>query len=448
MEETIHKKISLSSFDKNYSARVNLKNPKTHEEIEKVSSESENLISRGAGYSYVAASFKNDALSLCMKNFKKILKFDKEKKLITVESGITMIELLSYTLSFGLWIPQVPGYPFISIGGAVATNVHGKSAGSDGTIRNVIKEVLIFNKNNGWLNLSQNKNKDIFDLTIGGLGLTGTIVSVTLQLSDFDCLNFETTTNKTKSINETIDFIKDNSLSNNFIYSWNKINVNTNINNFGEGIIFTNKINHKNKGNLNNLNIKKNNLFKYLTTPCLWNNKSIKIFNYMFYNYYSLFKKNVFKEDIISVIFPFSGKELYFSFFGKKGFIESQILIPYENIEEFLESFKKLVDLHKPLITLFSAKGMSGEQKYLRFEGNMICLTFDFVKNNKNLNFIKELDKLYIKYKILPSIIKDSRLTKNIFNECYMFADKFRKDLKDFDNKRSYKSELSDRLDL
>jgi len=446
MKETIYKEINLSSFDKTYSAKVNLKSPKTYGEIEKVSSESENLISRGAGYSYVAASFKNQALSLCMKNFKKILRFDREKKLITVESGITMIELLNYTLSFGLWISQVPGYPFISIGGAVAGNVHGKSAGSDGTIRNVVKEILIFNKSKGWLCLSQNKNKDIFDLTIGGLGLTGTIVSITLQLSDFDCLNFETTTTKTKSINETIDFIKDNNLSNNFIYSWNKINVNTN--NFGEGIIFSNKMNYKNKGSISNLNIKKNNFLKYFVTPCLWNNTSIKIFNYLFYNYYSLFKKNAYKEDIISVIFPFFGKELYFSFFGRKGFIESQILIPYENVEEFMESFKKLIDVYKPLITLFSVKGMSGEQKYLRFEGNMICLTFDFVKNSKNLHFINELDKLYIKYKVLPSIIKDSRLTKNTFDQCYILADKFRKDLKDFDNKRSYKSELSDRLGL
>ena len=289
-------------------------------------------------------------------------------------------------------------------------------------------------------------NENIFELTIGGLGLTGTIANVTLQLSDFNYLKFETTATKTSSINETVDLIKNNKLSNNFIYSWNKTNINTK--NFGEGIIFSNKIDQKNKGSLNNLKFKKKNFSKYFNIPCIWNNTSIRIFNYLFFNYHNLFKKNTYEENFINVIFPFFGKEMYFSFFGRKGFIESQILIPYENVEEFLENFISLAKIYKPLITLFSAKGMSGEQKYLRFEGNMICLTFDFIKNKKNLNFINELDKLYVKHNILPSIIKDSRLTKNIFDKCYTSANDFRKNLRHFDRKRSYQSELSERLDL
>ena len=179
MSETLYEKHKLSSFDKNYSAEVYLKSPDKYRQLEKDSLKADNLISRGAGYSYVAASFKKESLSLCMKNFNRILQFDEKQKLITVESGITIIELLNFSLRYGLWIPQIPGYPFISIGGAVASNVHGKSAGVHGTIRNSIKEILIFHKNHGWLNLSSDKNKNIFDLTIGGYGLTGTIVSVT-----------------------------------------------------------------------------------------------------------------------------------------------------------------------------------------------------------------------------------------------------------------------------
>ena len=78
----------------------------------------------------------------------------------------------------------------------------------------------------------------------------------------------------------------------------------------------------------------------------------------------------------------------------------------------------------------------------------MVCLTFDIVKNQKNLNFINELDKLYIKYDVVPSVIKDSRLKKEVFDKCYKFANEFREDLRNFDHKRSYRSELSDRLDL
>ena len=110
--------------------------------------------------------------------------------------------------------------------------------------------------------------------------------------------------------------------------------------------------------------------------------------------------------------------------------------------------FKNLVNLHKPTITLFSIKGMSGEHRYLRFEGNMVSLTFDTAKNKKNLNFINELDKLYIEYNVIPSVIKDSRIKKEVFDKCYKFANEFREDLRNFDHKRSYRSELSDRLGL
>ena len=71
-----------------------------------------------------------------------------------------------------MWIPQIPGYPLITLGGAVATNAHGKSCAVDGTIRNSIKNIFLYHKHSGWLNLSEKENNEIYELTIGGLGLT------------------------------------------------------------------------------------------------------------------------------------------------------------------------------------------------------------------------------------------------------------------------------------
>ncbi len=447
MSKILYEKYKLSSFGKNYTAEVYLKNPDKYRQLEKDSLKAECLISRGAGYSYVAASFGKEALSLSMKNFNRILYFSEKEKLITVEAGMTIIELLNFTLGFRMWIAQIPGYPFISIGGAVASNVHGKSAELHGTIKNAIKNILIFHKDHGWLNLSDDENKNIFDLTIGGYGLTGTIVSVTLKLIDFEGFNFQTSINKTNSITKTVNFIKNNKEKKNLIYSWNRVD--SNLKNFGDGLIFCTKTNSQHKEK--NLNMPKSDKLRFLGNfPyfCLWNKLSVKTFNYFFLNYYNYLKKSVYNDNFSNVIFPVVGKEFYFSLFGNKSFIESQILISYEKVESFIDDFKNLINFHKPIITLFSVMGMSGEHRYLRFEGNMICLTFDVVNNQKNLNFINELDKLYIRYDVVPSLIKDSRLKKEVFDKCYKFANEFRKDLRNFDNKRSYRSELSDRLDL
>lgn len=447
MLNTLYEKHKISSFDRNYSTEIYLKYPDKYRQLETETLNAESLITRGSGYSYSAASFKKESLSLGMKNFNRILNFNKKEKLIQVESGITILELLNFTLKSNLWISQIPGYPFISIGGAVASNVHGKSGGWAGTIRNAIKEILIFHKEHGWITLSDSKNKNIFDLTIGGYGLTGTIVNVTLKLIDFSGYNFKTTIQKTKSITETADFIKSNDRENSLVYSWNRSN--TNAGNFGDGLIFCNSVNTNNKTkNFNINNFKKSIFFNKVINFCVWNKMSIKFFNYIFYNYYSLFKKNNYNDNFNNVIFPFLGKEIYFSFFGKKGFFESQILIPYEKVDIFIDDLKNIINIYEPTITLFSVKGMSGEHKYLRFEGNMICITLNIANNKKNSKFMNELDKLYIKHGAIPSIIKDSRIQKEVFNKCYKFADEFRKELRNFDRKRIYKSELSDRLEL
>ena len=132
----------------------------------------------------------------------------------------------------------------------------------------------------------------------------------------------------------------------------------------------------------------------------------------------------------------------------KKGFLETQLLIDQKNLQNFLEEFKKLYKIFKPSIALFSLKNMSGEQTFLRFEDNKVCVTFDFIKNKSSLSFMNEVDKLYTKYDILPSVVKDSRINKDVFYETYKQAFDFRKKLHDFDKKRSYKSEASKRLDL
>ena len=433
-------KKKIKSFDQSRSLKIFIKNSEKYKDLENDSRSVENLITMGSCYSYVAAAFKENSLSIDIKKFNRILFFDKEKKIITVEAGMKIFELLNFTLKYNLWIPQIPGYPFISIGGAVAANVHGKSCAFYGTIKNSVKDIRIFHKSYGWLNLNSEKNKDIFDLTIGGLGFTGTIISVTFRLEEIDNFNFFTTIKEVKSISETIDFLETLDKKN-LVYSCNTLDLKS----FGKGIIFENKIDEKNS--LNSYKQIKYTYKKRLSPLKLWNNLTIKCFNYLFIKYQK-YKKSVYKDSFSNVIFPFYNKEIYFSLFGRKGFLESQILISRTRIDEFLEEFNYKINIHKPCITLFSVKKMSGEQKYLRFEDNKICLTFDMVRNNKSTLFLIDLYELYIKYNVVPSIITDSNLDKDTFDNCYKEADIFREKLKEFDPKRIYRSDLSDRLNI
>lgn len=435
-------KLNLKSFDRSYSSDVFFKRPEKYKEIEKFSAESQNLITMGSNYSYVPLSFYQESIVLDLKKFNRILNFDKQKKEITVEAGIKIFEFLNFILDYNLWIPQLPGYPYISLGGAVATNAHGKSCGTHGTIRNSVKKILLYHKVHGWLNLSNDENKEIFDLTIGGLGLTGTIVSITFSLEEFNFTSFTTVKKKVFLIQDVIkNFTNETTDKNIFIYSWNAMD---DLKNFGKGYIFKNiPINNLKK--ISKIkSLKKNN---YRFPICFWNKFTIKIFNKIYLKFLDVEKKEK-NDSFVDAIFPFIGKESYFKLFGSKGFIESQLLVPNNIVESFLEEVKNLCKIYEPLITLFSLKKLSGEQKLLRFEGNGICVTFDFVNNKKNHLFLVKIDELCVKYNVLPSIIKDSRLSQSIFEKCYSEVEIFRKKLISFDKKRIYQSELSKRLKI
>ena len=101
----------------------------------------------GSNLSYSPLGFSKDSLSINIKKFNQILSFNLEEKTITVEAGLTLYELLDFTLNYNLWIPQLPGYPLITIGGAIASNSHGKSCAITAQLDSQLNKFFCFIKN-------------------------------------------------------------------------------------------------------------------------------------------------------------------------------------------------------------------------------------------------------------------------------------------------------------
>ena len=117
-----------------------------------------------------------------MKNFNKIKNFDKKKGIIEVESGALLKDILPIILSEGWFFSITPGTKYVSIGGMIANNVHGKNTNQNQT-KYYVQNIKLLTLNKKIIDCSKNKNGKIFDLTLGGFGLTGIILSVTLKQS-------------------------------------------------------------------------------------------------------------------------------------------------------------------------------------------------------------------------------------------------------------------------
>jgi decaprenylphospho-beta-D-ribofuranose 2-oxidase len=137
------------------------------------------LIARGMGRSYGDAAQLRDGRVLDTTGLKRI-DLDAERGIVTAEAGATIGELLEASVPAGWMVPVVPGTQHVSVGGAIASDIHGKNHGVDGTFGSHVAQLALLTAAGEVLELGP--GDELFAVTLGGMGLTGVIVSARIRL--------------------------------------------------------------------------------------------------------------------------------------------------------------------------------------------------------------------------------------------------------------------------
>ena len=401
-------------------------------------------ISRGAGLSYAPASFGKDKLIRDMRSFDRILEFDESSKLVVVEAGISLKKLLTWSFSKQLFLPVLPGQPEITVGGCVAANVHGKNPYKDGTFMEQVEWIELSHPTLGTKIISRSNEKKIFDATCGGLGLTGIITKVALKLQKLSSEIVILSPKKTESLKNTLEIMKQHT-SDDLLYSWN---MGSTLFNFGKGIVTSGIFSDDSSSKTPQIKERKGmNSNDRLLPFSLWNTLSSPIINSINRKIQS--GKNIVKKDVYSALFPFVGTaRMFYGLYGSNGFNEYQVLIKKKYSVEFIDDLTKLIKSEKPSLTILVMKLFNGKQKLLHFSDEGLSIILNLKHCNSTLKFLKKLDDIVISYKALPYIVKDSRLTKEVVEQCYPEYYVFKEILNEIDPKRIFKSELSERMNL
>jgi decaprenylphospho-beta-D-ribofuranose 2-oxidase len=438
----------LVSFDAGVSARVAVQRPDRYRHLEAAWSDGRPRIVRGGGYSYAAASFDTDTVTIDMRRFDRILAFDPASRRIKVEAGLTLGRLLAFTTERGLWITQIPGYPDITVGGAIAANVQGKGAFRAGTFRHAVVDVTLFHPDLGWMTLSRDQSPSVFELTLGGFGLTGVIVSATLQLEPLPGHEVSMRVSPLTALSEGFARMRERAEHCDFAYTWH--DAAPSAASFGRGLLVEGEViaGARPAGGFEPR-------YKILS-PCgdqgrlpiaLWGGPMTGLINGAFRALNRL-QPSRRRETLFESLFPFARSSMYFRLFGTRGLMESQILLRLPDADPFLAELESRVRKHRPPAIFISLKMMRGEESYLRFERHGLCVTVNMVRSGAGYDFASVLDELTERFDGLPSIIKDSRLPKSAVEKCYAGTGAFRTELRAFDPARRFRSELSRRLDL
>jgi FAD/FMN-containing dehydrogenase len=136
----------------------------------------------GCGRSYGDSCLAASDHVLAMHGLDRVVAADWETGLFCAEAGLTLAELIRIALPRGWFLPVTPGTKFVTLGGAVANDVHGKNHHVMGTFGRHVRRLSLYRSDEGVVECSPAQRGELFAATVGGLGLTGIIVKVELQL--------------------------------------------------------------------------------------------------------------------------------------------------------------------------------------------------------------------------------------------------------------------------
>ncbi len=144
--------------------------------------ESTSMLPFGNGRSYGDSCLNDGALLLDVRGLDRLISFDVEHGVIRCEAGVLLSDILDLIVPRGWFVPVSPGTKFVTVGGAIANDVHGKNHHRAGSFGCHVRQFELLRSDGSRRRCSRSENPDWFAATIGGLGLTGVILWAELEL--------------------------------------------------------------------------------------------------------------------------------------------------------------------------------------------------------------------------------------------------------------------------
>ena len=406
------------------------------------------FIPRGNGRCYGDSSLNNNIASMLGHN--KALAFDVKSGIFTCQAGMTLDRVLEITVPSGWFLPVTPGTKFISIGGAVASNVHGKNHHFDGSFNRHVLKIELLSATGEIVTCSSTQNTELFETTSGGMGLTGIILQVTFQLKKIESSYIANKSIKAKNLDELVDLFRENEK---VTYSVSWIDCLQTGKSKGRGLLMLGE--HAKFDELNDQQ-KENPLvphppskitFPINLPPNSINKISVKAFNTAYYGkQFSREQHSIIHYD--PFFYPLDAILMWNRVYGKKGFLQYQFVIPFgqsnNGMHKVLDKIREYGQ-GSPLVVL---KLFGKQDDFISFPMEGFTLALDFPIRKGLFEFLDELDRMIIDLGGRHYLTKDARMSKETFFKGYPNAQEFAERIKKYNPDYRFSSLQSERLGL
>ncbi len=417
------------------------------DQLNQLLDEGADFIPRGNGRCYGDASLGQRTISTL--KYDKILSFDSATGIFECQSGLILDQILEVIVPRGWFLPVTPGTKFITVGGAVASDVHGKNHHVDGSFSNHILDMDIVLASKKVITCSPQMNEDLFEASCGGMGLTGLITRVKFRLKKIETSFMKQKQIKARNLEELIQLFQ---TYHQYTYSVAWIDCLKKGEQFGRSILMLGEharlsdLNIQQQGDPLQLPKKKQINFPFNLPSWVLNTFTVKAFNLLFY------AKN-FKPEINNLIsydpffYPLDAILHWNRGYGKNGFVQYQFVLPLEAKPGLIEILNRISD--RGLGSFLAVLKVFGKQEsIISFPKEGYTLALDFPVKPGLMEFLDELDQVVLRYGGRLYMSKDARMKPEVLQSGYPDLGKFKDIVRKYNPEAKIHSLQSDRLFL
>ena len=370
----------------------------------------------GCGRSYGDSCLADSNHVLAMQNMDRVLAADWETGVVFAQAGLTLAELIHIALPHGWFLSVTPGTKFVTIGGAVANDVHGKNHHVMGTFGRHVSRLMMCRSDEGTVECSPSQRAELFSATVGGLGLTGVILAVELQLRRVYSSEIEQRSIRFDGLDEFFELSQKYDASHEGTVAW--VDCLATGKKAGRGHYIVG--NHAQEGVLEVASS------GGVTMPVdppfsLVNQFSLRVFNTLYYHRQQ-------KKEVVSRVgydafyYPLDRLFEWNRMYGRAGFQQYQCVVPQQDSREIIRSVMEQISKSGTgsFLAVLKQCGELTSPGLLSFPLHGVSLALDFPQHDKlNERLFKRLDALVHEAggRLYPA--KDAHMSATHFKQAY-----------------------------
>ena len=405
-------------------------------------------IGRGLGRSYGDAAINGGAGVIDFSRQNRMIAFDPATGMLECEAGVSLAEIVEAFVPRGFFPSVMPGTKFVTVGGAIANDVHGKNHHKDGSFSQFVESFQLLTASGETMCCSRENNPDVFWATAGGIGLTGLILSARLELQRVETAYVKADYLRATCLDEVLSAISKSDDQYKYSVAW--VDCLAKGAHLGRSVLmrgnFATAGDMRGRSNPLGPKRKREKTIPFDFPQVALNPLSIRAFNELYYFLHpSRTGKLVYYDDYFC---PLDSILQWNRLYGKRGFAQYQVTYPPDDSGGLVELLEKLSRSSCASFLAVLKRLGPGNPGLLSYPREGYTLTLDIPMRPDLIGFLRELDRSVLDHGGRLYCAKDAAMLPETFAAMYPRLDEFRQIKARLDPDMVFSSSMARRLGI